>query len=62
MPKRAIEPFGFANDKEDGNIYVNDEDVYADDHPYVRRFPSRFRDIYDGVNVIDAPVKKARAV
>lgn len=48
--KRARQ--SFAKTGQDGLIFVvNEEDVYADDHPYVEAWPELFADLED-VSVI----------
>lgn len=43
MAKRATDSFAFDDGK--GNfLVVNSENLYADDHPFVKRFPNKFRD------------------
>lgn len=64
MPKCALESFAFGN--KDGTIAnVNSDEVYADDHPFVKAHPKMFRDLEDDPTIIkarrDRPVEQATA-
>jgi hypothetical protein len=52
MPKRVINAF-FPGDE----VIVHEGDVYADDHPYVKMYPSMFEELV----VIEAPSKRRSA-
>jgi hypothetical protein len=49
MNKRLKEPFSFYDENAGVNVVLSDEGdtftEYADDHPYVKKWPSRFRDV-----------------
>ncbi len=53
MPFRAKEPF-FAGVQP---APINPDDIYADDHPLVRQFPTMFVE----VRIIEAPVRRRLA-
>jgi hypothetical protein len=54
MPKRVIEPTAIGDD--DGfPMVILPEQIYADNHPLVKRRPDLFVDAFDTSTVIDAP-------
>lgn len=62
MPKKAFQ--SFAAQGKDGVVCVISEDeVYADDHPFVKRWPDMFGELEDVVRIIPAvpPVETATA-
>lgn len=58
MSKRVLESFAFSNPDDDSITVVTVDDVYDDDHPYVKAYPSRFAD--HAVDSIAAPAKVAK--
>lgn len=60
MPKVAKQSFAFGN--KDGTIsVVNEDDLYEDDHPFVKARPDFFRDVVDDPFIVKAP-KRDRPV
>lgn len=54
MPKRVSEPTAISDD--DGfPVVILPDNVYADDHPLVKRRPDLFVDAFDMSQVIAAP-------
>ena len=63
MPKKARQSFA-KSDPEDESVHivVSEDDVYDDDHPYVKAWPEMFGDLMDLVTVHHAPeVEQATA-
>jgi peptidoglycan hydrolase-like amidase len=58
MSKTPIDSFAFS-DADGGITVVHVDDVFDDDHPYVKAYPSNF--VEHEVNSIAAPAKRAKA-
>jgi hypothetical protein len=62
MPKKVRESFAFTPKGEDIPVVLIQDDTvtYADDHPYVKMWPDRFKDANDGATFIEAPAKRGK--
>lgn len=56
MPKRVTRSFAFGSNPP---TVVFEDEVYADDHPFVKAYPDHFED--NAVDVIDAPRRVEQA-
>jgi hypothetical protein len=64
MPKKARATFAKADKKTGFPIVISEDDIYADDHPFVKAWPDEFVDLMDSVTVhgVEAPKREAPVV
>ena len=55
MTKQAFQ--SFAKQGPDGIVVVNGDDLFADDHPFVKAWPEHFGEHMDMATVTPAPAK-----